>query len=131
MTLQTKIYIAAGIAAGLMLLAVAASTWMTNHRIAQAEHAVETAKQTAAEKEKLAAQKENEAARYKEKNEYLEKQIAELQATARKQDEEVESSKTNTAAARRNVDRARGIRSGVSTKDELCRKLAEVGHGCE
>src|SRR5215470_9323980 len=101
MNLQTKIYIAAGVAAGLMLLAVAASTWMTNHRINQAERAVSAAKQVAEEKEKMAAQKEIEAAAYKEKNEYLEKQIAELQAISRKQDEEVEKSKTNTGAARR------------------------------
>jgi len=131
MTLQIKIYIAAGIAGVLILLTAAVSMWMTNHRITQAERAVETAKQAAAEKEKLAAQKETEAAAYKEKNEYLEKQIADMEAISRKQDEEVERSKSNTAAARRTVERARNTRSVASTGDELCQKLAEVGHGCE
>jgi len=131
MNLQTKIYLGAGVAIVLIVLTMSVSMWMTNHRITQAERAASAAKQAAAEKEKVAAEKETEAAAYKEKSEYLEKQVAEIQAMARKQDEEIERTKTNTAAARSRVDRARGVRSVDTTADELCGKLAEVGHGCE
>jgi len=131
MTLQTKIYIAAGVAAVLIVAAASMSMWMTNRRIAQAERQVETAKQAATEKEKLATEKENEAAAYKEKSAYLENQIAEIEATARKQDEEIERSKSNTAAARQRVERTRSVRSVAATSDELCAKRAEVGHACE
>jgi len=131
MTLQTKIYIAGGVAIVLIVMTMSMSMWMTNHRITQAERAASAAKQAAAEKEKLAAEKETEAAGYKEKSEYLEKQVAEIEATARKQDEEIERTKSNSAAARSRVDRARSVRSVDTTADELCGKLAEVGHGCE
>ena len=131
MNLQTKIYLGAGVAIVLIVLTMSVSMWMTNHRITQAERAASAAKQAAAEKEKVAAEKETEAAAYKEKSEYLEKQVAEIQAMARKQDEEIERTKTNTADARSRVDRARGVRSVDTTADELCGKLAEVGHGCE
>ena len=131
MNLQTKIYLGAGVAIVLIVLTMSLSMWMTNHRITQAERAASAAKQAAAEKEKLAAEKETEAATYKEKTEYLEKQIAEIEATARKQDEEIERTKNNTAAARSRVDRARSVRSVDTNADELCGKLAEVGHGCE
>jgi len=131
MNLQTKIYLGAGVAIVLIVLTMSVSMWMTNHRITQAERAASAAKQGAGEKEKGAAEKETEAAAYKEKSEYLEKQVAEIQAMARKQDEEIERTKTNTAAARSRVDRARGVRSVDTTADELCGKLAEVGHGCE
>ena len=131
MNLQTKIYLGAGVAIVLIVLTMSMSMWMTNHRITQAERAASAAKQAAAEKEKVAAEKETEAAAYKEKTEYLEKQIAEIEATARKQDEEIERTKNNTAAARSRVDRARSVRSVDTNADELCGKLAEVGHGCE
>ena len=131
MNLQTKIYLGAGVAIVLIVLTMSVSMWMTNHRITQAERAASAAKQAAAEKEKLAAEKETEAAGYKEKSEYLEKQVAEIEATARKQDEEIERTKNNTAAARSRVDRARSVRSVDTNADELCGKLAEVGHGCE
>ena len=131
MNLQTKIYIAAGVAAVLIVASAGVSMWMTNHRIAQADRVASAAKQVATEKEKLAAEKETEAAAYREKNEYLEKQIAQLEAIARKQDEEVEKTKSNTAAARQRVDRARGVRPVATTADELCGKLAELDHPCE
>ena len=131
MTFQTKLYVAAGIAIVLIVLTMSASMWMTNHRIAQAERAAKDAKQMATEKEKVAADKEMEAAAYKEKTEYLEKQIAEIEATARKQDEEIERTKSNTGAARSRVERSRSIRSVDTTAGELCAKLAEVGHACQ
>ena len=131
MNLQTKIYLGAGVAIVLIVLTMSVSMWMTNHRITQAERAASAAKQAAAEKEKLAAEKETEAAAYKEKTEYLEKQVAEIEATARKQDEEIERTKSNSAAARSRVDRARGVRSVDTTADELCRKLAELEHPCD
>ncbi|MGH9819240.1 MAG: hypothetical protein ACRD43_03645, partial [Pyrinomonadaceae bacterium] len=93
--------------------------------------AVETARAAADEKERLAWQKETEAAAYKKKNEYLEQKLADIQAIARKQDEQIESFRKDTTAARTNAGRARGIRSIDTTADELCAKLAETGHGCQ
>ena len=130
MNLQTKVYLAAGVAAFVIVIVGVGAIW-SNHKIAQAERAVETAKTAADEKEKLAAAKETEAAAFREKNEYLETKIAEIQAIARKQDDEIEKFKSNTAGARSDVDRARGVRSIAATADELCTKLAEVGHPCQ
>ena len=74
--------------------------------------------------------KEMEAAGYKQKIEYLEGKLAEIQTIARKQDEELEKLNTNTHSARTDVDRARRTSSITADADELCQKLAELGHAC-
>jgi hypothetical protein len=129
MNMQTKIYIAAGVIAFAIAVLGVSGIW-SDHKIASVTRAVEEARKTADEKTKLAAEKETESAAYKEKNEYLETRIAEIQVIARKQDEELEKFKTDTAGARSDVERARRVRSIASTSTELCAKLAEVGHAC-
>lgn len=130
MTLQNKIYIGFGIAAILILGILGGNAW-SNHKIANLESIVETAKREADNIQQTANKKELEAAEYKMKIEYLTRQISEIQLIARKQDEELEKFNRNSARARGDAMGARRIRSIAATATELCAKLAEIGHGCE
>ena len=129
MTLQTKIYIVSAIAAIFAIGIVSGSLW-SNHKIAKLENAVETAKDAALSSQQSAIRKETEAAEYKQKIDYLERQLTEIQTTARKQDEELEKLNVNSGRARRDVERSRNTRSINATNAELCAKLAELGHAC-
>ncbi|MBC7901491.1 MAG: hypothetical protein H7070_15715 [Saprospiraceae bacterium] len=128
MTLKIKLYIAAGLA---VLVLVIGSYVLSNYKISKLQKAADAAKQNADKAAAVADAKELEAGQYKQKTIYLEQKIAEIQAIARKQDEELEKFNINTAAARSDVERARRIRSITSTAGELCAKLAELGHPCE
>jgi len=125
---KTKL-IATGVAALLLTLFIG-SLW-SNHKIASLEREVERAKAVAADKEKAGELMEQRAAGYKAKTEYLEQQIAELNAIAQKQDEELGNLSKNVDSARGNVERARRIRSVASTARDLCAKLADLGHPCD
>ena len=103
----------------------------SGYRIRKLEHAVAAAKTEADEKTKAADELERQSAVYAAKTDYLEQKLAEIQAIARKQDEELEKINTDTNAARGNAERARSVRSIATTADELCAKLAEAGHPCE
>jgi hypothetical protein len=118
-------------AAGLVLLAVTITWLWSNHRIARLESEVSETKAAANEKDRLASQRETEAAQYKQKIDYLEQQLADIQHTARKQDEHLTKLNTITNNARRDVDRARRTKSVAVTNAELCQKLAELEHPCE
>ena len=109
---------------------IATQLW-SNHKIASLERDVETAKAAAAEKQSAAAQLEQQAVQYKAKTQYLEKQIAEINAIATKQNEELEKLSKATDSARRDVERARNIRSVAATANQLCSKLADLGHPCD
>ena len=130
MKLQTKIYIGLVVAA-IFALGIFGEVAWSNHKITTLEKSVDTAKQKADEISNAAAAKEIEAAEYKAKIEYLERQLTEIQTIARKQDDELEKLNINSGGARDNVDRARHTRSIATTADELCKKLEELGHGCE
>jgi uncharacterized protein HemX len=127
MTISIKIYIA--IAAALFLIIAGYSLWW-NHQIRKLETTAEDAIHNAAVHEQRANELEATARKYQEKIAYLEANLAELQTLARKQDEELKSLESNTGIARRDVERARRIRSAAATADEVCRKLADLGHGC-
>jgi chromosome segregation ATPase len=130
MKFEYKIYlIPACIAAVVITIFIATHLW-SNHKIASLERDVETAKVTAVEKQTAAAQLETQAAEYKAKTEYLEEQIAEINAIATKQNEELEKLSKTTDTARHDVERARNIRSVAATADQLCAKLADLGHPC-
>jgi len=92
---------------------------------------VKDAKTLAAEKEQRADELEAKARVYEEKIAYLELNLAELKTLARKQDEELKNIEITTGRARADVERARGIRSAAATADEVCRKLADLGHPCQ
>ena len=128
MTSTTKIYI--GIAAATIIAISATALWQS-HKLTVLENAVESAKQTADEKRKAAAAKELEAAEYQKKTEYLERQLSEIQTTARKQDEKLEKLNINSRTASGRVERAKRVRTIPADTVELCEKLAELGHACE
>ena len=130
MRLTTTHYIIA--AAVVLIIAIVTATHLwSNRKIASLERDIETAKATAAEKQTAADRSETEAAEYMAKTEYLEQQIAEINAIATKQNEELEKLSKTTDSARRDVERARNIRSVAATADQLCAKLADLGHPCE
>ena len=130
MKLTTTHYIIAAAAALIIATVTAIQLW-SNHKIAALEREAGDAKAIAIEKQSLADQRELEAAEYKAKTEYLEQQIAEINAIATKQNEELEKLSKTTDSARRDVERARNIRSVAATADQLCAKLADLGHPCE
>ncbi len=128
--MTTKIYIGLSIAAIFAVGIFGGAVW-SNNKIAKLESAIDDAKQKAEGSRQLAEKKEIEAAQYKQKIEYLEQQITEIQTIARKQDEELEKLNVNSSRARDDADRARSTRSIAANADELCQKLAELGHPCE
>ena len=130
MTIETKIHIAIAAAVLLAIGIIGGQVW-SDHKIGKLETAVEAAKQQAEERDRIALAAEQKAAEYKSKTEYLEQQIAESKTRARRQDENIKTQNTNTTRARRDVERARGVRSIETDVTELCAKLAGLGHPCE
>ena len=130
MTLRTKIYIAAGAVAILILIAGISTLW-SGHQLGKIERELEGARSAAEQSETRALELERQAAGYEQKIQYLEGSLSALRLTAAKQDEELKTLKNNTNNARRDVDRARALRSLESTTAELCKRLADLGHPCE
>ena len=131
MKFEYKTYLIIGGFVTVIIITLTAVQLWSNHKIASLEREVETAKTVAAEKQTAAEQLETQAAEYKAKTEYLEQQIAEINAIATKQNEELEKLSKTTDSARRDVERARNIRSVAANADQLCAKLADLGHACE
>jgi uncharacterized protein HemX len=126
---QTITYLAAA-AAVLIIIAIGGHLW-SNHTIGLLEREAETAKAKAVTQQEAAAAAEHSAAEYRQKIEYLESTLAELTQLAKRQDEELEKLDVNTSGARGDVRHARGVPSIAVTNEELCRKLADVGHPCD
>ncbi len=127
---QTKLYIGIALAALTIAAFIGSSIW-TTRKFAKLERELRDAKQAVQTADKIAAAREIEAAAYKQKLEYLESNLTEIQTIARKQNEELEKLNTDTVRARTNVERTRRIRAIDVGQAELCAKLAEVGRGCE
>ena len=99
-------------------------------RIRRLEGSVEKAEQQARVSEESAVAAEAAAGEYRKKVEYLEAEIAGIGEIARRQDAELEQIGSDVGVARRDVERARSVRAIDATADELCAKLAKLGHGC-
>jgi hypothetical protein len=127
MTTQMKLVF--GGAAGLVLAIVIASV-VWNARLRSLERAVDAAKQQAKANEEAAVSAEVSAAEHVKKIEYLENELAGIGRIARRQDEEIEKIGVDVGGARRDVERARGVRAIDASIEELCGKLAELGHPC-
>ena len=125
---KVKIYLA--LAGTIFLMITSYSLW-SNHQIRKLETTAENAIRNAEVHEQKANELEAAARKYEEKIAYLETNLAELQTLARKQDEELKSIETNTGNARRDVEHARRVRSAAATAEDVCRKLAELGHPCQ
>jgi hypothetical protein len=129
MIFTKKIYILS-VLAGVLTIGITAGSLWSNHRIGVLEYQVATARERSDLTQKSAGDTEIQAAAYKAKIEYLESKLAEVSATARRQDEELQKLESSTNAARDDVGRARRIRSIATTTDQLCGKLEELGHSC-
>jgi len=129
MKIRTKIYICVSLAALIAGCILMGSAW-SGRRIARLEAAVDSAKAEAERSERSAISKEKESMAYREKIEYLENQLSEIQTIARKQDEELRILNVNSRDARGDVERARRTRTVAANANELCTKLAELGHPC-
>jgi chromosome segregation ATPase len=128
MKIATKVYIAA--AAALAFLIIAAGL-ISSLRTRSLEGQIERSVQNAETLEHKAAEAETDSAAHREKISYLERQLAELKQTGRRQDEKLETLNNNSRAAREHADRARRTSSVASNARELCKKLADLGHPCE
>ena len=128
MNVKTQIYIAA--IAMIVIICVIDSLW-SDHKIAALEREVGDAKAAAIEKQQLADEKEKQAGEYQAKIDYLEQQMDALRAARQKQDEELKQLSANTDNARRDVSRTRVTSAKPATRDELCAKLADLGHACQ
>lgn len=116
--------------AGVLIAGITARELWSNHKVGEMERALAATKEHAESVERTAAVHEQQAGEYKAKIEYLENKLAEISATARRQNEEIRTLEININAARGDVDRARRVRSVAATADELCKKLEALGHGC-
>ncbi len=126
---QTKIYIAMTVAA-VIAAGVLGGHLLSSRKTAKLEAAADEAKQAAEASRRIAERSEIAAAEYRQKNDYLEGQLTELRSIARRQDEELEKLSVNRTRVRADAGRARNTRTIAATADELCAKLAGLGHAC-
>ena len=131
MLTNRKLYLAIAGITITVIVGFAIGNFVSSYKLGRLEAETHRAKSLASEKQAASNDLERQAAVYKAKTEYLEGQLAGIQAIARKQDEELEKLGNSVSGARRDVERSRSIRSIGATADELCAKLAELGHGCE
>ena len=130
MTLRQKLYIAA--AALLVLLTGLLIGSLRSHlELRRLNREVEAAQQTAAAKQSEASQFQQQADELRTRSQYLEGRLNELQTLATQQDEQLKTLDTTLNSARTDVDRTRLTRTAATTATDLCRKLAELGHGCQ
>ena len=128
MTTQTKLIIAG---AAVIIVGLTVTTLISNHHLRTLERRVEAAKEKAGNMERQSQIAEAKAAEYKQKIEYLDSELTAIASVARRQDEELKAISGDVGAARRDVERARTIRSIDTTTDELCARLANLGHACQ
>ena len=125
-----RVWVIAGCAAGLLLLIAIVSLW-SNADVNKSERRAETQKAAAEKAEDAAAEIEKIQNEQKAKIEYLEGEIETLRNEARRKDEELKRLGADVRVARDRVERARRARAIDADADELCRRLEELGHGCE
>ena len=127
MTIQTKLIIAGAV---VLIVGLAIVSLVSNYKLHTLERRVGAAKQRAEDLEKQSHIAEAKAGEYVKKIEYLEGELTAIGQIARRQDEELKAISGDVGAARRDVERARRIRAIDTTTDELCARLANLGHPC-
>ena len=125
-----KMWVIAGCAAGMLLLIAIVSLW-SNADVNKSERRAETQKAAAEKAEDAAAEIEKIQNEQKAKIEYLEGEIETLRNEARRKDEELKRLGADVRVARDRVERAKRSRAIDADAGELCRRLEELGHGCE
>lgn len=125
-----KMWLIAGCAAALLAL-IAIFSLRTSIDIKKADERAEAKKAAAETAEDAAAELEKRQNEQTAKIEYLETEIEKLRDEARRKDEELKRLGARVRIARDRVTDAKRTRSIDTNADELCRRLAELGHGCE
>ncbi|MBX3281184.1 MAG: hypothetical protein KF756_01785 [Acidobacteria bacterium] len=125
-----KMWLIAGCAAASLAL-IAIFSLRTSIDIKKADERAEAKKAAAETAEDAAAELEKRQSEHTAKIEYLETEIEKLRDEARRKDEELKRLGARVRIARDRVTDAKRTRSIDTNADELCRRLAEVGHGCE
>ena len=125
--MQMKLMMAA---VGLLAFALFVSWIYSETKVRRLERVVESAERQARADEEAASAAESAAGEYGKKIEYLEAEIDAISGIARRQNEDLGKINGDVGAAKRDVERARSIRAIDTTADELCSKLAELGHPC-
>ena len=128
MTIQTKLITAA---AGIIIVGLALTTLVSNYKLMALERRADIAKQYADAMEKQNQLAEAKAGEYVKKIEYLEGELTAIASVARRQDEELKAISGDVGTARGDVERARRLRTIDTTTDELCARLADLGHACD
>ena len=128
-TTRQKLYIVSGLGA-ILLIGAATGSIVSTYRIGRLETLSHSAVTRAEAAERHAAELERTAASYREKIEYLEKSLGELNAAARRQDEKLQELNADTGAHRERVAAARRGRSDAPSVAELCKRLNVLGHPC-
>lgn len=127
---KTKIFVVLAIVAVLAIAVFGGHAWSTL-RIWNLERKTAALREQADNKEAIANAKEKEAEKFRLEAERLEGSLAEIQKLARKQDETIDQFENgDLVRARRSAADARSVRALESTGDELCKRLEELGHGC-
>ena len=128
MNTQTKLIIAG---AAVLIVGLALTSVISNNKLHTLERRVEAARQRADAMEQQSHIAEAKAGEYVKKIEYLEGELTTIASVARRQDEELKAISGDVGSARRDVERARRIRAIDTTTDELCARLANLGHACD
>jgi len=114
-----------------VLIAIAAVSLRSTLDVKHAERSVETQKATAEKAEAVAGELEKKQSEQRAKIEYLEEELETLRKEARRKDEELKRIDVGVRDARDRVERLRRTRTIDQGVDELCRRLDDLGHGCE
>lgn len=131
MNLTRKQFYAIAAVAGIAAVLVAGNFAISEWKIARLEREVRTSIERAEISERRAAMLEKQAEATREKAEYLERNLLQIKEIAKYQDENIEKISAAANDARPDVERARRVRTIAATVDELCEKLAELGHACD
>ena len=128
MNTQTKLIIAA---AGIIIVGLAVTTLVSNHKLNTLERRVEAARRNSDTMEKQSHIAESKAREYVKKIKYLEGELTAIGQIARRQDEELKTIGGHIDTARRDVEHARRLRAIDTTTADLCARLGALGHACE
>lgn len=113
------------------LMAIAAVSLRSTLDAKRDEQRVETQKAAAEAAEAAAGELEKKQNEQRAKIEYLEEELGTLRKEARRKDEELKRNDVGVRDARDRVERLRRTRTISQGVDELCRRLDDLGHGCQ
>lgn len=114
-----------------VLIVTAIFSLRTSLEMNNAERRAEAQKAAAEKVEQAADGLEKKQSEQTAKIEYLEEELKELRNEARRKDEELKTNDVGVRNARDRVERAKRTRTINANAEDLCRRLKELGHGCD